>query len=254
MARITFLGTDDAFHSGGRRHSAYLLEENGVRVLVDCGATTLLALRTLQLDPATIDAVLLTHLHGDHILGLPFLVLDGIYCSPRSKTLQICGPLHMRQRFDLLMRAAYEDVMNDPRNFNITIEEWAPRTRARVSGLEVFTYPADHMNPPHAPLMLRIQLPSGKIVSFTGDTRFCNELFECEQSADVLVAECTGLCPPMGRHSTWEDWRENISKFTAGKIALSHMSRPVREASAELFHSIRRDGLSFAEDGAVLEF
>lgn len=229
-----------------------MLQEGGVTIAVDFGATSLQALRALGMDPASIDAVFLTHLHGDHILGLPFLVIDGMYYSPRGKTLQIHGPIRARERFELLMRAAYEDILHLPRNFNIEINEWAPGSRVRLLGFNIVTFPADHMDPPHAPLMLRIETPSGKIVSFSGDTTFCEALAPCADGADLLVSECTGLHPPMGRHSTWRDWKSNIHKIRAKRIVLSHLGAPVREASQSLLKELNRENIQFADDGLIV--
>jgi len=75
--RIQFLGSGDAFGSGGRFQTCLHLSGPSEPVLMDCGASSLIALRRAGLDPSEIGCVLLTHLHGDHFGGLPFLILDG---------------------------------------------------------------------------------------------------------------------------------------------------------------------------------
>src|SRR5258708_29610500 len=75
--RLTFLGSGDAFGSGGRLQTCMLVEGEGRRWLLDCGATSLVALRRAGIDPATIDAILISHPHGDHFGGVPFVLLDG---------------------------------------------------------------------------------------------------------------------------------------------------------------------------------
>ena len=78
-ATVTFAGSGDAFSNGGRH------------VLLDCGATSLSALKRLGLDPGEIAAVFVSHLHGDHFGGLPFLILDGQF-SRRVRPLAVVGP------------------------------------------------------------------------------------------------------------------------------------------------------------------
>lgn len=90
---VTFAGSGDAFGSGGRYQACIYLQAPGSPgpVLVDCGTTSLSALKRLGLDPGEIAAVFVSHLHGDHSGGLPFLILDGQF-SRRTKPLTIAGP------------------------------------------------------------------------------------------------------------------------------------------------------------------
>ena len=90
--RVTVLGAGDAFCSSGRRHSGYFVETRDVGFLLDCGATTLLALKTLNIAAERIDFIAISHLHGDHFGGLPFLFLEYTYEKPRTKPLVIIGP------------------------------------------------------------------------------------------------------------------------------------------------------------------
>ncbi len=79
--RVTTVGSGDAFGSGGRFQTCIALAAHSAdvpSVLLDCGATSLTALRQQQIDLNQIEAVLVTHLHGDHFGGLPFLVLGAV--------------------------------------------------------------------------------------------------------------------------------------------------------------------------------
>jgi len=80
VVRVTTVGAGDAFGSGGRFQTCIALaadEATAPSLLLDCGATNLTALRQQQIDPNQIQAVLVSHLHGDHFGGLPFLVSTG---------------------------------------------------------------------------------------------------------------------------------------------------------------------------------
>ena len=90
--QLHVLGCGDAFGSGGRNQSGYLIVTRSCQFLIDCGPTSLLALRRAGFDPTVLDAVLLSHLHGDHFGGLPFFFAYYRYEKPRITPLQIAGP------------------------------------------------------------------------------------------------------------------------------------------------------------------
>ena len=95
--RVRFAGCGDAFGSGGRWQTCIHLAADGQAMLVDCGTTSLVALKAQGLDPNAVRAVAVTHLHGDHFGGLPFLILDGQF-SRRTEPLLVAGPPGIRDR------------------------------------------------------------------------------------------------------------------------------------------------------------
>ena len=94
MAELTleFIGCGDAFSSGGRVQTCFLVRGAGAPFLIDCGASAPLALQRREIDLSAIGVVLVSHLHGDHFGGLPFLLLDAAYNRPRSTPLVMAGP------------------------------------------------------------------------------------------------------------------------------------------------------------------
>ena len=74
--KLTIVGCGDAFGSGGRYNTCFFLETAKANLLIDCGASALPALKARAIDLNRIDAIVLSHLHGDHYGGLPFLLLD----------------------------------------------------------------------------------------------------------------------------------------------------------------------------------
>src|SRR5437763_8625401 len=95
--RVRFLGSGDAFASGGRFQTCFYLEGAAEPMLIDCGATALIAMKRAGINPAAVGWVALSHLHGDHFGGLPWLILDGQF-SKRTKPLQIAGPPGTQER------------------------------------------------------------------------------------------------------------------------------------------------------------
>jgi ribonuclease BN (tRNA processing enzyme) len=98
--RVTFLGSGDAFGSGGRLNACFLLETSRSRYLIDCGATSPTAMRSRGVDPNEIEAILVSHLHGDHFGGIPFLLLDAQFVNERTAPLTIAGPRGTGKRLE----------------------------------------------------------------------------------------------------------------------------------------------------------
>src|SRR5918996_5153246 len=97
--RLTIIGCGDAFGAGGSFQTSFHVRADASTFLIDCGASTLIGMRRLGLEPNDIDTVFVTHLHGDHVGGLPWLLVDGIYASKRTRPLQVTGPRGIETRF-----------------------------------------------------------------------------------------------------------------------------------------------------------
>ena len=89
--RVRFLGSGEAFASGDRFQAYLRLDDGAEPLLLDCGATALIPLKRAAIDPASIGWVALSHLHGDHFAGLPWLILDGQFAK-RTTPLVSAGP------------------------------------------------------------------------------------------------------------------------------------------------------------------
>ncbi len=88
---VRFLGSGDIVGSGGRFQACISVQTAASHILLDCGTSSLIAMRRLELDPGTVDTIVLTHLHGDHFGGIPFFVLDAQF-SRRNRPLTVAGP------------------------------------------------------------------------------------------------------------------------------------------------------------------
>ena len=102
---VTFVGTGDAFGVGGRFQTCILVEAPDYRLAIDFGASSLVALAKLGIDHNDIDAILLTHLHGDHCAGVPFLLLDAKHAARRQRPLTIAGPRDAKNRLAAISEA-----------------------------------------------------------------------------------------------------------------------------------------------------
>jgi ribonuclease BN (tRNA processing enzyme) len=251
--RVTVVGSADAFNSAGRGHSCYLLEHTaGGPVMVDFGATALAGLRRLGRSPLELDGLAITHLHGDHIGALPFLFIDALFNERRERPFRVVGPLGTRDRIQALLEVAYGPVAEVELPFQLDLVELRPGDSAELAGFHVEGFAADHMDPPEQPLCLRFR-SSDRSVAFSGDTSMCAGLLNAASDVDLLVAECTGLRHPIGRHCAWEDWVDVLPELTARRVLLTHLGANVRASAEHGDLWVEGVDLAFADDGQVYE-
>ena len=223
--------------------------------MVDFGATALAGLHQLNYQAKDIDTFFFTHLHGDHIFGVPFLVIDSTFACPRTKPLTMVGPIGLKKKVLELIDVAYGlDVLDFPSAPQLQFEELRPHQTKSIGGLTLTTFPAEHMDPPHEPLCLRFQNSAGTTVAFSGDTELGEGLRNAAHKADLLVAECSALTHPAGRHCTWEDWQKSLPSIKAKRIVLTHLGESVRKEIPRLIKEAPHEPrLDFADDGQIYE-
>lgn len=250
---LTVIGSGNASNAAGRGHSCYWLE--GVlpegALMVDFGATALAGLKGLGLDPERLRVLALTHLHGDHMGGFAYLLIDALYDRRRSAPLQVVGPRGVRERLLSLLQVTYGSLADKARPFALEFVELLPgEAHALEGGGQIVAYAADHQDPPEQPLCLRVE-GGGRRLAFSGDTRFCPGLFAAAAGADLLVAECSALAPPCGAHCSWEEWRARAAELECPRLLLSHLGEDVRARVPELLGQglVPRLELAFADDG-----
>ena len=241
-ARLTFLGSGDAFSSGGRFQACLHLEAAGVDpVLVDCGATALIALKRARIDPASIGHVALSHLHGDHFAGLPWLILDGQF-SKRTRPLRILGPTGTRERFAQMFQALYPGALDAQRRFETRLEEFATRVPHDFGPARVTAYPVRH-TPATMPHGLRLEY-AGKMIAYSGDTEWTDTLPEIAAGADVFVCECNFFDTKAPGHLDYETLIGHRDEFDCARIVLTHMSDQMLAHAPELELETAADGMT----------
>ena len=124
---LRFVGSGDAFGSGGRLQTCMHLSGGDGAVLIDCGTSSLIGMKRDRVDPGEVSAVLLSHLHVDHFGGVPFLILDAQF-SRRTRPLLIAGPPGVRDRVEAVMELFFPGSLAVQRKFSVEFVELAPRT------------------------------------------------------------------------------------------------------------------------------
>ena len=94
--QLRFVGCGDAFGSGGRNNTCFHVSGERINFLIDCGASSLPALKRQNVARDEVKLILITHFHGDHFGGLPFLLLDAQF-TRRARPLVIAGPEKSRR-------------------------------------------------------------------------------------------------------------------------------------------------------------
>ena len=239
---VTFVGSGDAFGSGGRYQACIHLRGPGGYdpVLLDCGATSLSALKRLGLDPGEIAAVLVSHLHGDHFGGLPFLILDGQF-SRRTKPLTVAGPPGIARRLTDAMECMFPGSSTTPRRFGVNTVELPPGSTSTLSGVRVSAWEGDH--PSGAPaLLLRLDL-AGKTIAYTGDTAWTSAVADVAAGADLLIAEAYYRDKNIPYHLRHADLAAHRDRLTAKRIIITHMSADVLDHQHDVSFEPAHDGL-----------
>lgn len=242
---MTFAGCGDAFGSGGRFQACIHLQPAGSGnpdkpVLLDCGATSLTALRRCGLDPGQIAAVFVSHLHGDHFGGLPFLILDGQF-SGRTAPLVVAGPPGTGQRLTQAMDCMFPGSSQVRRRFEITAAELSPGRISHVAGIRADAWAASH--PSGAPaLVLRLAV-GGKVIAYTGDTAWTPAIGEAAAGADLLIAEAYYWDKPVPHHLRYADLVDHERDIAARRVVLTHMSADMLDRRQQAVYETARDGL-----------
>jgi ribonuclease BN (tRNA processing enzyme) len=239
---VTFAGCGDAFGSGGRFQACIHLRQAGrPAVLLDCGATSLSALKSLGLDPGQIGTVLVSHLHGDHFGGLPFLILDGQF-TRRTGPLTVAGPPGTAARLRQAMEVMFPGSASADRRFRLDVVELPPGATTTVTGIEVTSWQVSH--PSGAPpLALRLGI-GGKTIAYTGDTAWTDGLVTAAAGADLLIAEAYYFDKAIPHHLRYADLAGHRSELTSRRIVLTHLSADMLARRDELGFAIAHDGLT----------
>src|SRR5271169_2284786 len=144
--KLTVVGSGDAFGSGGRRNTCFFLETAKAALLIDCGASALPALKRQGIEPNRIEAIVLSHLHGDHFGGIPFLLLDGQFLSRRERPLLIAGPPGTRARLDALLEVFFPRSTGSKWRFRWDVIEVTPGVASDVLGHSLITAEVVHQS------------------------------------------------------------------------------------------------------------
>lgn len=247
---VQFLGTGTPLGQGGRLQACILVTSGETRVLLDCGATSLVALARAGVDPASIDAILISHLHGDHVGGVPLFLLDAAVrrWPPRPRPLCIAGPPDTAGRVRAALEAAgwsaaWMHAEQTPLVEYVTLRERRPTA---IAGLSVTSFAVPHA-PATEPTALRIDW-HGTTIGYSGDAGWTPALLDVAARADLFIC---GVWAFSSADPTFLDYRTLVQhrrQFSCKRLILTHLGPEMLSHLDE----VRADGAELAEDGLML--
>jgi ribonuclease BN (tRNA processing enzyme) len=221
QVEVCFVGSGDAFGSGGRFQTCVAIRAPDDLLLVDCGASSLIAMRQQNIDPRDVTKILITHLHGDHFGGLPFFLLDAQLVSKRVAPLTLVGPPGLEKRLMEAMEILFAGSSKVEPNFEIRFVELKPRTPTAVDEKQ-------------------------KVFVYSGDTQWTDTLIEASDQADLFVCECYVFDKDVPLHNSYRKIMEHRARLTCKRVILTHMSDDVLSRADELELPTAEDGLRLA--------
>lgn len=234
--KVIFVGTGDAFGSGGRLQTCIVINGTTSTFTIDFGTSSLIGLRREEIDPNSIDLILLTHLHGDHCGGIPFLLLDAMLGSKRSNPLTIVGPKGTKAHLQRLQEALFPGSHVMEPKFELHYKEISPGNRLEVTDLTIDSVEARHTRETN-PLAVRVAL-GDKQIAYTGDGELTDELSHLVNGVDLLIAECYFYDKGVPWHLNYPD----IGHLDARRIVLTHMHSNMLEHVDRVPEECAHDG------------
>ncbi len=246
MKTVTVLGSGNAFNMNGRANACYLLENSaGELMLMDCGATSLLRLQQHGFDFDTLDFLILTHFHGDHFLGVPFLLLQMGLINRRTRPFFVYGPPGLARVCEQARELAYPGLQ-----FDFPIEYREVVAPVRIGAFQVEPFPITHRPESTG---YRVRGPAGRVFAFSGDSAFDANLERLVDGVDLAIIELS-----MPRQTTPPTAHVSLEEILAGRARLRARRLVFSHIYDELADEVRALGArrgeplgEIAEDGAV---
>ncbi|WP_166299279.1 MBL fold metallo-hydrolase [Bradyrhizobium sp. 2S1] len=243
--QLRFVGCGDAFGSGGRFNTCFHVSGGRANFLIDCGASSLPALKRLEIDCEAIDLILITHFHGDHFAGLPFFLLDAQF-SRRARPLVIAGPEGIETKLPAVMEVMFEHSSKTKQRFDLSVVSLVPQERRSFGEVTVTPYPVVHGESGGPHLAYRIEA-EGRIISYSADTEWTDALIPAAQDADLFIAEAYTYDKLVKNHLSLKTLEAHLPAINAKRVVLTHMSDDMLGRVGDLPYTA-------AHDGMVVEF
>jgi ribonuclease BN (tRNA processing enzyme) len=236
---LQFIGCGDAFGSGGRFNTCFHVDGGGAKFLIDCGASSLVAMKRLSVDRNAIDLILLTHFHLDHFGGVPFFILDAQLVAKRNRPLTIAGPPGLSQWYDRLLATTFPGDRKLP--FELSLREVEIDARNEIQGLVITPFHVRHDDKAGPCLAYRIEL-EGKVICYSGDTEWTESLLDAARGADLFICECYMFEKVVRAHLSLSTLRDKLPAVGAKRVILTHMSDDMLSRAAEVEFETATDG------------
>jgi len=239
--RVTFIGSGSAFADGGRSHACIHVTAPGVSLLLDCGGSSLPAIRR-EVDAEAIDAIAISHLHGDHFGGIPYLLIEQHFAG-RTAPLFVGGPRALGDRLRALESSLYPDFFRKTKLGFPVSEIVLGANETEFGGALVSALPVKHVaeSDPHG---LRVRV-GDKVIAYSGDAIWSDDLARVAKGADLFICDATFFDRDDPSHISYRTLMSHRDALDCKRIVLTHLG-------AETLARIGELELDHAADGASL--
>jgi ribonuclease BN (tRNA processing enzyme) len=239
--QLRFVGCGDALGSGGRCNTCFHVTGSHTDLLIDCGASSLPALKRLAVARDEIDLILITHFHGDHFGGLPFLLLDAQF-SRRTRPLVIAGPQGIETRLTQVMEALFENSSKTKQKFELSVVALEPEDARTFGAVKVTPYPVVHGESGGPFLAYRIEA-EGRVIAYSADTEWTETLIPLARDADLFIAEAYYYDKIVKNHLNLKTLEAHLPDINPKRLILTHMSDDMLERLDTLDYTAASDGM-----------
>ncbi len=242
QVEVRFLGSGDGLGSGGRFQACIHVRSEAAQFLIDCGASSLIAMKRFGVEPSLLDAILVSHLHGDHFGGIPFFILDAQF-SRRTRPLVVAGPPGVEARVRNAMEVLFPGSSQVQRKFTVEFIELADRNAINLGSISVIPHGVVHPSgaPPFA---LRVTC-AGKVIAYSGDTEWTDALLDAARGADLFICEAYFFEKKIKYHLDYRTLMERRAQLDCRRLILTHMSH-------DMLQRLQQVEVEWAEDGKVV--
>ena len=239
--QLRFVGCGDAFGSGGRFNTCFHVSGEGINFLIDCGASSLPALKRHGIAGDEIDLVLITHFHGDHFAGLPFLLLDAQF-TRRTRPLVIAGPEGIEARLTQVMEALFENSSKTRQRFELSVVALKPEETRSFGAVDVTPYSVVHGESGGPFLGYRVAA-EGRVIAYSADTEWTETLIPLGRDADLFIAEAYYYDKVVKNHLSLKTLEAHLPEIRPKRLILTHMSDDMLGRLETLDYTAASDGM-----------
>ena len=186
--KLQFIGSGDAFGSGGKLNTCFHVKSETDCFLIDCGTSSLVGLKLNNIQLNDIKTIFFTHFHADHFGGIPFFILNAQFFSKRTEPLTLVGPHGLETWYEKVMETSFPGSSKIKTRFDLKFIELIDRQPTQIGNLLAIAYLVNHGNPGGPSFTYRLEC-EGRIISYTGDTEWTDALIDAGHQADLLIAE-----------------------------------------------------------------